>query len=66
MTKFKDYYYTIKIAWRDERNKNASIKFYSWCIRNKEGEVLQQSENSIRGKEEAQIDCEENINEYYY
>lgn len=55
MTKYADYYYTTK------KNDNG----HSWAIRNVDGEVLQESEESLPTKELAEIDCQEHIQEYY-
>ena len=66
MKKHKDYYYTTKLYDVASRNNSTLVKYYHWFIRNKEGEVLQQSESMIEGKENAEYDCIEHINEYYY
>jgi len=54
--KYKGYYYTLK--------KNAD-GMYVWRIRNKKGEILEIS-NDCFPKNEAEINAQETIDEYYY
>lgn len=64
--KYKEYYYSTKVTGFKERNNTAPIKLYSWFIRNKEGQVLQASEQEFERKEDAVFDAEEHIDEHYY
>ncbi len=63
--KYADYYYTIKVAETSSRNNSTPAKWYRWYIRNKEGEILEQSETLYDDKKEAEIYCEEAIQEHY-
>lgn len=55
MIKYADYYFTTK----------KTDSGYSWTIRNKEGEALQISEEDLPTQAQAEIDCQEHIQEYY-
>lgn len=55
MKKYAEYYYTTK------KEKDG----YSWAIRNVKGEILQVSEEFETTKRLAEMDAEENIQEYY-
>lgn len=62
MRKYKEYFYTIK---------KDMDKLYVWYIRsakdkNGNREILQISDQSFCTKLDAQINCEESIDEYYY
>lgn len=56
MKKYKEYYYTLK--------KNLD-GLYAWRIRNKDGELLEISDD-VFAEEDAEIDAQEHIDEYYY
>lgn len=66
MTKYKDYYYTTRLEEVSSRNNSSVLKYYSWAIRNKEYEVLHTSTENCLWKEAAEIEAQENIDEYYY
>jgi len=57
MKKYKGYYYTTK-KWSDGK--------YTWHIRNKNGDELQTGSDSFSTKLEAEDDCIDHIDEYYY
>lgn len=68
MKKYKEYYYTTNFIEHRERNNSTPIKLYSWTIYNKYGkdrEVMQASEELIEGKRQAEIDCEDHIDEFW-
>ena len=66
MIKYKDFYYTTKIVGFKERNNSIPIKLYSWYIREKNGGVMQESEEQFENKEDAEYNAQENIDEYWY
>ena len=64
--KYADYYYSIKHVETASRNNEAPVKYYKWFIRNKEGEVLVESEEQFDSKRYCELDCREAIEEHYY
>lgn len=63
--KYADYYYTTKLEETASRNNSTPVKYYSWTIQNKEGEILEFSDHLIEGKVQAEIEAEEHIQEHY-
>jgi len=60
MKKYKGYCYTTK------KNNNNSYSWYIWSdIFDDKREVLQQSEEQLGTKTEAEIEAQESIDEYY-
>lgn len=62
MEKYKGYYYSTR------KNIDGMYVWYIRSAKNKDGnrEVLQISDEVFSSKSDAEINCQENIDEYYY
>ena len=66
MKKCKSFLYSVKHTGYKERNNIAPIKLYSWTIWGEDKKPMEQSEEEFDSKEDAEYNCIEHINEYYY